>query len=752
MPVNFENLMIAMRANMSPAMTAVLVEQLGGPVTAEACDRLGIGHYPAENAWVFPERDETGKIIGLTKRYESGKKIAWKGSKRGLSYECLGVRQKGGDIQPRSFIRVGLAEVPCPICGRENDGCLVSDENPDDPGAVVCVRTSKGAVKSLPGAGHLHHRHTNASVGGRRVQILPVSDRPTVVTEGASDGLAAASIGYVAVGMSQAGAATTALCDLLRGREVIIVGDRDAHGVGQASLESTFQTLFPACKTVVKVLPPEPFKDLRGWGPSAAEFEEHVKAVGESQQATTVLDSDAPYDLVKAWVQSTQMFRGHRIVQCLHEDFYQWDVNKYRLLSRAEIRRMWYTWFSERQLKYNAKDGVKVIDLKPNRHFMLDVDDAARAYCNVQAEDSAHEPLILKTGKSMDLARAVVFNNGIYHVQERQLTPLTPDIFLTTTLPYDYNANALCELWEWFVADIFNGDQECIDLLQEWMGYCLIASNHMQSMMFLFGVPGSGKSTVGKVVEAMLGRARSAAANTNSFKDLFGPAALVNKYVAIMSESRDTNRGDVDKLLQAWKAITGGDTISVRRLYKNAMDARLFCRLMYVANDVLPFDDTSQAMSGRTNLLYFPNNYRASNPDRMLDTKLVAEIQGITLWAIDGLRRLLEQDKFTCPKASEEHLRGIAELTNPIGTMLAECCEYGEAHSHRAKSDVLYDLWLGWCHATRTKTGLSRIAFGMKLRNMQQPLVRNQYMEGGKRFYAYAGISIRDGMLEKYLM
>jgi len=383
---------------------------------------------------------------------------------------------------------------------------------------------------------------------------------------------------------------------------------------------------------------------------------------------------------------------------------------------------------------------------------MLDLDDASKAFCNVRMDPAAHEPLILKTGKSMDLARAVVFRNGVYHIEERSLVSITPDIFLTTTLPYDYDPQALCKLWEWFVADIFNGDQECVDLLQEWMGYCLIASNHMQAMMFFFGVPGSGKSTVGRVIEALLGRDRVAAANTNSFKDLFGPAALMNKYVAIMSESRDTNRGDIDKLLQAWKAITGGDTISVRRLYKNAMDARLFCRLMYIANDVLPFDDTSQAMSGRTNLLYFPNNYRLSNPDRTLDVKLISEIQGIALWAIEGLRRLLANDRFTVPGASEEHLKGITELTNPIGAMLDECCLFGREDASYVKASTLYSLWCGWCKATNTRNDLSRIAFGMKIRNMRQQMVRSQIMEQKERFYAYRGVAVRKEAMEQYLM
>ena len=118
----------------------------------------------------------------------------------------------------------------------------------------------------------------------------------------------------------------------------------------------------------------------------------------------------------------------------------------------------------------------------------------------------------------MDLARAVVFQNGMLYVADDRLVPLSPDVFLTSTLPYDYHPGNQCPLWQWFVGDIFNGDPECVALLQEWFGYNLIASNHMQSTMFFFGVPASGKSTTAGVLQALLGGARCCGASTDNFK------------------------------------------------------------------------------------------------------------------------------------------------------------------------------------------------------------------------------------------
>jgi phage/plasmid-associated DNA primase len=239
-----------------------------------------------------------------------------------------------------------------------------------------------------------------------------------------------------------------------------------------------------------------------------------------------------------------------------------------------------------------------------------------------------------------------------------------------------------------------------------------------------------------------------------SFRGLFGPQKLLNKYAAIISESRDIRAGDVDKLLQMWKAITGGDTINVARKYQDAVDARLFCRLMYIANEFLPFDDSSQAMFDRTLLLYFPNNYRQSGPDRLLPSKLMGEAPGIALWAIKRLRRLLEQDQFTLPESSKEYLASVQSLTNPIGLMLNECCTYhvGPMYfTHAAKCNDLYDLWVAWCKATNTRNNLSRIGFGMKLHNLPHPLKRKQRAENGVRFYVYEGLEIVKEAMANYL-
>lgn len=752
---NFDDLLLTFQGNMLPGLADALAAELG--VTADSIRRLGVGYYPAEGCWIFPERDGKGDVIGLLRRYANGKKYTWEGSKRGLYYECVGIQQADQSVpeyRPR-FVRVGDAGVECPICHREADGCLVSDENPEDPAAVICVRTAEGAERRLEtGAGYFHRRHPQPDYRGGTASILPISDQPVVITEGASDCLAAMSLGYAAAGKSNA-TGDKDLAGLVQGRHIILVGDRDPRGAGQRGLEATFQTLRPVAASIVKVLPPDgKGKDLRQWHPTREEFEQHVAKAGVTTDDGSVLQDVSPLGLVKAWAQRNHMRDGDRLLHYINGDYYRWHNGIYRRMSAEEIKCEWYEFFSENQGQVNSKDGVKIIHFAPDRKFIGNLNDAASSYLNVRIDDGVHEPFSIRAHAPMDLARAVIFQNGILYVTDGRVAPLTPDVFVTSTLPFEYHPGAGCRLWEWFVLDVFDGDLECVALLQEWFGYNLIASNHMQSMMFLFGVPGSGKSTTASVLEALLGRVRCCGANTNNFRTLFGREALLNKYAAIMSESRDTAKRDIDQLLQTWKAITGGDLMNVARKYKSAVDVSLFCRLTYVANEAIPFDDASQAMASRMNLLYFGKNYRRHNPDRELSHKLQQELPGIALWSIEGLKRLLANNRFTLPARSKAKLAEIGDLTNPVGAMLDECVErfIGAGYAdHRVETNTLYDLWKNWCDVNMSRTSLSQIGFGMKLAHMANPINKKRIMEGGRRVNVYPGIAIRPEAAERYL-
>ena len=189
-----ESLWLIYQSNVYPSMVEALSEELK-PISVASINRLGVGYDYIEECWVFVERDERGQIVGLSRRYRDGSKCMVPGSSRGLIYECLEVQTKGKTYHNSGFVPCRHVKVDCPKCG-EQGWCMVSRDDPDDPTACICGRTSEGAVKHIKNSGYLHRLHDTKSKGS----ILPESDKRYVVVEGASDTLAAMDLGYVGVG------------------------------------------------------------------------------------------------------------------------------------------------------------------------------------------------------------------------------------------------------------------------------------------------------------------------------------------------------------------------------------------------------------------------------------------------------------------------------------------------------------------------------------------------------------------------
>ena len=55
-------------------------------VEKDALDMLHVGYDDREKCWIFPERNGEGLTVGVTRRFEDGKKLCAIGSRRGLTY------------------------------------------------------------------------------------------------------------------------------------------------------------------------------------------------------------------------------------------------------------------------------------------------------------------------------------------------------------------------------------------------------------------------------------------------------------------------------------------------------------------------------------------------------------------------------------------------------------------------------------------------------------------------------------------
>ncbi len=700
-------------------MVQLLATELN--VSTKAIMALGVGFWPHEQAWIFAERNAKGEIIGLLKRYMNGKKYMIESSKRGLAY-ILNPDFKKGKKHGRSiltdFIRVSK-EYRCPICGKP-DWCLISRDEPEDPAEVICPR-SEYKTKETPqvgDAGWLHTRNKQHARKRSNNMVLSLSPHPILVVEGASDVLAAYVLGFNAVGKPSAMGGISELSTLLRGKKAIVIGEHDS-GTGEQGMEITFTKLQRFCKQVSKIMPPTGIKDLRDWvahGVTQEELLKYIDANADTKTDENLIEDPSPLGVANQWLKEKYtdgiytLFRHHR------GDFWRYNGMCYDKVEGDMLDSEFYKYL---QNKYyietrETKKGISTVQKPylPDEFKIRKIKHALLLKAQIHNGSNTDEPFIIKGHKDtfgFDRTKHIVFKNGVLDVETNKFATLRPELFVTSTIPFDYDPDAGCPLWDVTLRDWWGEDEDSIRLLQQWMGYNSIATNYLEAMMILFGVSGSGKSTITKILYEMLGKDKCAPLEFQDLKYTFGMEKIPGKNAIIFSEDQATKKADADMVLQAIKRLTGRNIISVRVRYHGSFDTEPFARLTYECDTLPRFVDNAQALERRVNMLYFGRSFKDA-PNVRLKDQLVKEIPGIMNWAIEGLRDLKKTDKFIVPKISETAKEELRYMTSPIAAMGDQCLCFDDSNAW-VSNDQLFDLHREWFRESGYAV-YSRVWFG----------------------------------------
>ena len=253
-----------------------------------------------------------------------------------------------------------------------------------------------------------------------------------------------------------------------------------------------------------------------------------------------------------------------------------------------------------------------------------------------------------ENGNPLDL---LVLQNGILNVRTGELLSHTPRFFSTNGLAFGYDSEASCPNWMAFLEQLWPGDVESQQLLQEWFGYCLTADTRQQKFLMLIGPKRSGKGTIGRMIKNLIGHKNFVGPTLSSLAESHGLEPWIDKLVAVVGDSRSAGKEPqiaVERIL----SITGEDSVSVRRMYKTAVDVRLTTRLMIMSNELLRLGDASGALVGRMLILKLVNCFFGKE-DHTLEDRLTLELPGILNWALEGKRRLAERGRFVQPASGE---------------------------------------------------------------------------------------------------
>lgn len=740
--------------NILPSMLEVLAEDLS--VSTASLQTLGVGFYPAKQAWVFAERDHKGEIIGLSLRsVVDGKKWMVEGSKRGLFYPYNENHLEGDRrYEPGRchWVRIAEAGIDCPICAKP-DWCLISSDDPDDPSAVLCSRISEGSVREIPGVGYLHLRRGLPVSSGNGRSTLLQTELPIIVVEGASDILAAMDLGFVAIGKPSASGGMAELKKMpLAGKEVWIIGENDA-GAGKEGMDKTYVNLKDTTERVMCIMPPAGVKDLRQWVGNGLTQEALFTYVGQ-HGVSEGFDPDIFTDDIARTI-ALKFLEEHKdgSIQTLrrhHNDWYKWRDGRYTEVQPNDLRGMLYCYLDGKKCIVETSRDTRIAPYKPTRSKVSDVIDAL----NGEPAVYGAPPVWIEQRDRPDTRDLIAFNNGLLDVnafcrgEVRLLNP-TPELFTLATIPYDYDEGSWSRMMVDYCNETFNNDPESVRLLAQWLGYNLVHDLSHEKCMFYIGPTRSGKSTLLAAMEAMLGKEQCGSTNYSTLANTHGLSPLVGKSTVIAGDAKAARKYELDAVLETILRITGQDSVPINQKYAKMYHTNLTCRFTMAMNELPAFSDNSKAIAARALFLSFPNTY-LGREDFTIKSRLIKEAENGKLvnFALWGLKDLRESGKFTEPAISKRMHNQLIALTSPITMFVEECCLVSD--DVEIDKMTMYDAWKAWCSDTGQKPS-NNVHFGRWLFQEIPSIKVTQKRDGDGRNRVIEGVTLSQPAQRRYL-
>lgn len=295
------------------------------------------------------------------------------------------------------------------------------------------------------------------------------------------------------------------------------------------------------------------------------------------------------------------------------------------------------------------------------------------------------DPLPVETDR-IHVANGTLFLDGTFREEK---------VFCMNRLPVAYNPAApVPEKWFAFLQQLLY--PEDIPTLQEYMGYCLIPSNKGQTMLFLIGNGGEGKSRIGLVMRSLLGANMSTGSIAKVETSPFARADLEHRLVMV----------DDDMKLEALPQTNHLKTIVIAEMEmdlekkgEQSYQSLLYARLMAFGNGALrALYDHSDGFYRRQLILSAKPKDKARWDDPFIAEKLCSEAEGIFLWALEGLKRLIQNGyHFTKSERTQANIEAsMREGNNILDFMDSEGYFLFKADDWITSKDF-YEVYVMWC-------------------------------------------------------
>lgn len=316
-------------------------------------------------------------------------------------------------------------------------------------------------------------------------------------------------------------------------------------------------------------------------------------------------------------------------------------------------------------------------DNDDKRKFILKAIKFISSYNSLKNVVSYIEPKIYdeKLYENFDSNEFLIgFNNGVYDLKNHEFRDGKQEDYISITTNYDYSdvETSKMQMWNTLLSEIFP-NPEVVTYFKQVMASTLCGDKKFENFYFHTGRGGNGKGVLGDIMIKVFGEYYSSMSSSqltiaSRNKNEASPE-LANKKGKRLCISTELEEGQVLQI-GAIKQWSGGDVISTRALYKNAIEFKPQFTLNIQTNDLPEIKKIDESVIRRVRVIDYPMSF-VNNPSTENERKLNPELKTIIkedseLWNAvihDLLEVFKDVSKMTeivqpleCRKATEKYL------------------------------------------------------------------------------------------------
>ena len=288
----------------------------------------------------------------------------------------------------------------------------------------------------------------------------------------------------------------------------------------------------------------------------------------------------------------------------------------------------------------------------------------------------------------------VNFRNGFYDPVTKQFFPHSPEYRSTNQIPFTYDPERpikgdMVLEWLYFICD----SPDDIEMLCQFSGLCMTRDTRQQKFLILNGEGGSGKSTVIRMIEKMIGSENISNVSLDQLEKRFYAFGLMGKLLNSCADLEIDALSDVSTL----KKVLGEDALLAEPKGKDAVSFKSYAKLIFSTNE-LPIVKAEKTNGFYRRLLILTMNKVPEKKETDFFDRLSAEIEDFIRISMLSLERLYENGQILESSGSKEAVKRLRMDSDTVEAFLNEKTErVQDSTLNRIKKSDLFREYENYC-------------------------------------------------------